>query len=82
MTTRRKRDVTRPLTAEAFAAKLRKIAAAVLAGRGFVVQVQGERLFVPAGAAPSIEHEREGAVQELELQLRWTATRRARGGRS
>lgn len=82
MTKRAKRDVTSRLGRKAFAAKLRKVAAAVEAGRGFSVQVRGERVFVPAGAEPSIEHERKGDEQELELQLRWRVARRARRRRS
>jgi amphi-Trp domain-containing protein len=77
---KRKRDVTRTCGRNEFLAKLRRVAAAIKAGRGFAIQVGGERLFVPAAAELSIEHEREDGEEELELQFRWKAatTRGAR----
>lgn len=33
--------------------------------------MDGERIYVPARAAFSIEHERGDDQEELELQLRW-----------
>lgn len=68
---RKDRDVESKAGRARFAAALRRAAAAVEAGRAFTVTVGGERVRVPAGASVSVEHEREGAVEELELQFRW-----------
>ena len=67
------RDIEKTYSARAFAAKLRRWADALEAGKAFTVQVAGERLQVPADARISIEHEREGGREELEFQLHWPA---------
>jgi amphi-Trp domain-containing protein len=73
MSTRsRKRDVERSVTPTEFITKLRRIADALEAGKSFTIQVRGERLRVPKEADLSIEHEREGGSEELELQLKWS----------
>ncbi|HEX2095691.1 MAG TPA: amphi-Trp domain-containing protein [Longimicrobiaceae bacterium] len=68
------RDVDRVYSRKDFAAKLRRLADAMEQGKPFSIQVAGERLTVPADARVSIEHERSGGEDELEFQLRWTAT--------
>lgn len=35
------------------------------------MQVDNQRLYVPAGAEFSIEHKQEGPMHELEFQLHW-----------
>ena len=37
----------------------------------FEIQVAGERLYIPAEASFSVEHERSDETEELEFQLRW-----------
>lgn len=76
-----KRDIEKTYPVRAFAAKLRRLADALEAGRPFGIAVAGERLRIPAGAKFSIEHEREGGDEELEFQLSWRATPRRRGPR-
>lgn len=71
MPARRNRDLEKSYSAKAFAAKLRRFAAAVETGRGFTIQVAGERLHVPADAHFSVEHERAGQLDEIEFQVRW-----------
>ena len=73
---RKARDIEKTYSAAQFAAKLRRLADAVESGRAFSIEVAGERLRIPAGAKFNIEHEREGAVEELEFQLRWKRTTR------
>lgn len=74
MTIRRNRDLERTYTRAQFVAKLRRLADALEAGTAFSIQVAGERLRVPAEAAFNIEHERAGGVDEVEFQLRWSAS--------
>lgn len=65
------RDVEKTYPVEDFVAKLRRLADALEAGEAFEIQVAGERLYVPASAYFSIEHERSDDVDELEFQVRW-----------
>jgi amphi-Trp domain-containing protein len=66
------RDVEKVYSNADFAAKLRRFADAVEQGKRFEIKVAGERIRVPAGAAFSVEHEREGNDEELEFQIKWT----------
>lgn len=75
------RDLERTYSPRQFAAKLRRLADALEAGRGFSIQVAGELLRIPAGATFSVEHERAGAEEELEFQLRWPRRAAAAGRR-
>lgn len=65
------RDLERTYSRRQFVEKLRRLADALEDGKGFVIQVAGERLRIPASATFNIEHEREGGVNELEFQLIW-----------
>ena len=71
MASRRARDVEKSYPRARFIEKLRRLADALEQGRPFRIQVAGEPLVVPADASVSVEHEREGGVEELELQVRW-----------
>ncbi|WP_338867208.1 amphi-Trp domain-containing protein [Myxococcus stipitatus] len=72
MARRAQRDIEKTYPRQQFVAKLRRLADALESGKAFNIQVAGERLHVPADAYFSVEHEREGDVEELELQVRWT----------
>jgi amphi-Trp domain-containing protein len=66
------RDIEKRCAAAEFAVKLRRLADALEQGSQFRVQIGGERICVPARALYSVEHEREGAHEELEFQITWT----------
>lgn len=66
------RDLERTYSRRQFVEKLRRLADALEEEKGFVIQVAGERLRIPANATFNIEHEREGADNELEFQLIWS----------
>lgn len=66
------RDVERNYTVAEFAAKLRRLADALEAGKPFRIQVAGERFTVPKNAAISVEHERGEDEEEVEFQLKWS----------
>ncbi|WP_342381158.1 amphi-Trp domain-containing protein [Myxococcus stipitatus] len=72
MAKRAQRDIEKTYPRQQFVAKLRRLADALESGKAFNIQVAGERLHVPADAHFSVEHEREGKIEELELQVRWT----------
>ena len=66
------RDVESIASVSEFAAKLRRLADALEAGKSFRIQVAGERFRVPVGAQLSVEHERSDGTEEVELQMRWS----------
>ena len=66
------RDVEKTYAVSQFVMKLRRLADALEQGKPFTIQVAGERFTVPADAAFSVEHERDGDSEELEFQLKWT----------
>lgn len=65
------RDVERIYATPDVVAKLRRLADALEAGTPFRIQVAGERIYVPARAEFSVEHERDDSSEEVEFQLRW-----------
>jgi amphi-Trp domain-containing protein len=68
---KKERDIEKTYTARQFVAKLRRLADAIESGERFRIQVGGERVSVPPDALISVEHERDGETEEVELQIRW-----------
>ena len=66
------RDVEKGYSVKQTVAKLRRLADCLESGKPFTIQVAGERIRVPATAAFTVEHEREGADEELEFQFTWS----------
>ncbi len=71
-----RRDIEKRYTRSAFIAKLRRLADALERDERFAIQIAGERIVVPNDATCSIEHEREGGVEEIEFQVTWPTARR------
>jgi amphi-Trp domain-containing protein len=67
-----KRDLEKTYTTKEFVAKLRRLADALENGDRFVIQIAGERIYVPVTAVFNIEHERAGKAEEIEFQVKWT----------
>jgi len=65
------RDITATYSVGEFAAKLRRLADALEAGKPFRIQIAGERFTVPGHAEFNVEHERGDGEEEVEFQLRW-----------
>ncbi len=65
------KDVEKTYTREQFVAKLRRFADAIESKKGFSIQIDGERLYVPASAKFNVEHERSDGKQEIEFQIKW-----------
>ena len=66
-----KRDIEKTYTTKQTVAKLRRLADCLEQGRRFRIQIQGERILVPADAAFTIEHERGSKTEEVEFQFKW-----------
>jgi amphi-Trp domain-containing protein len=71
MAKKNERDIEKVYSVQEFAAKLRRLADALEADEPFEIQVAGKRIYVPARAVISIEHERAEGEEELEFQLKW-----------
>ena len=66
-----KRDIEKTYTTKQTVAKLRRLADCLEQGQRFQIQIQGERILVPADAVFSIEHERGKKTEEVEFQFKW-----------
>jgi amphi-Trp domain-containing protein len=53
------------------AAKLRRLADALEAGKTFSIQIAGERVSIPPYAVVEFEHSREAGEEEVEIELKW-----------
>jgi amphi-Trp domain-containing protein len=71
MTEKEERDIEKVYATKEIVAKLRRLADSLEAGKAFEIQVVGERIYIPASAEFSIEHERSDDGEELEFQLKW-----------
>lgn len=71
MAKKSERDIEKVYSIQAFAAKLRRLADALEADKPFEIQVARKRVYIPASAMISIEHERAEGEEELEFQLKW-----------
>ncbi len=68
---RSERDVEKSYSTEKFVEKLRRLADCLEQGKKFEIRIAGERIYVPAGARYTIEHERDGKNEEIEFQITW-----------
>ena len=66
------RDLEKTYPLDEFVAKLRRLADSIESNEPFEIQIGGERIYVPVRAVYNIEHERDGADEEVEFQIRWT----------
>ena len=66
------RDIEKGYSNDEIVEKLRRLADCIESGKNFEIQVAGERIYVPARAEFTIEHEREDGDEELEFQFKWS----------
>ena len=71
--TKQDRDIEKQYSDAEIVEKLRRLADCIERGDNFEIQVAGERIYVPARAVFSIEHEREDGEEELEFQFKWAS---------
>jgi len=65
------RDLEQTYSTKEFVDKLRRLADSIEQNKRFRIQIAGERISVPPDAIFNIEHEREGANEEIEFQMKW-----------
>lgn len=68
---KRNRDIEKDYPLDQFVEKLRRLADAIERGERFEIQIAGERIYVPARATFTIEHERGDGEEEIEFQIKW-----------
>ncbi len=71
MATKSERDIEKVYSTAEFVAKLRRLADAMETGKRFDIQIAGERIYVPARATYTVEHERGEEEEEIEFQIKW-----------
>lgn len=70
---KKNRDIEKGYSNDQIVEKLRRLADSIESGKNFEIQVAGERIYVPARAEFTIEHERDDGNEELEFQFKWKA---------
>jgi amphi-Trp domain-containing protein len=70
------RDIEKDYPLPEFIEKLRRLADALENGKQFEIQIAGERIYVPVRATCNIEHERSEDEEEIEFQIRWSASQK------
>jgi amphi-Trp domain-containing protein len=71
MPKKKTRDIEKKYSVKQTVAKLRRLADCLEKGKPFNIQIAGERIYVPASAKFTVEHEREGKSEEVEFQFKW-----------
>jgi amphi-Trp domain-containing protein len=67
----KERDIEKAYSKDEFVSKLRRLADCIEKNENFRISVAGEAIYVPDGAAFTIEHERSQQSHELEFQVKW-----------
>ncbi len=67
------RDIEKEYPLADFIAKIRRLADSLEQGERFEISIAGERIWVPARARYTIEHERADGTEEIEFQIKWDA---------
>lgn len=65
------RDIEKDYSRKQFITKLRRLADSLESDKPFRIQVDNEKLYIPANFTVNIEHEREEKSEELEFQIKW-----------
>ena len=65
------RDIEKRYSINQMVAKLRRLADCLEQNKPFRIQIDGERITIPAEAIFNIEHERESDAEEVEFQFKW-----------
>jgi len=65
------RDIEKEYPKADFVAKLRRLADAIENDERFEIQIAGARIYIPARATFTIEHEKSADAEEVEFQIKW-----------
>ncbi|MEN6623713.1 MAG: amphi-Trp domain-containing protein [Smithella sp.] len=65
------RDIEKEYSKKEFVAKLRRLADCIENDKRFSIQIEGLRIYIPADAVFTIEHEKSADEEEMEFQIKW-----------
>lgn len=65
------RDIEKKYSKKEFIAKLRRLADSIENNERFTIQIAGSRIYIPARAVFTIEHEKSAKEEEVEFQIKW-----------
>ncbi|MEN6375860.1 MAG: amphi-Trp domain-containing protein [Smithella sp.] len=71
MNKKQDRDIEKEYSKEEFVAKLRRLADSIENNKRFSIQIAGKRIYVPARATFTVEHEKSAQEEEIEFQIKW-----------
>ncbi len=71
MNAKRYIDIEKSYPIKDFIAKIRRLAECLENGERFEIQIAGESIYIPVHTSYSIEHNREGGMEEIEFQIKW-----------
>ncbi|MBA2648108.1 MAG: amphi-Trp domain-containing protein [Legionella sp.] len=71
MTEKEPLELEKTYGATAVANKLRRIADAIEQNKGFQIQVDKKRIYVPVDISIDFEYEEQGEEYELEIEMKW-----------
>jgi amphi-Trp domain-containing protein len=71
MNKNQERDIEKEYSKKEFVAKLRRLADSVENNKRFVIQIAGQRIYIPANAVFTIEHEKSAEEEEIDFQIKW-----------
>ena len=64
-------EVEKGYSNKATAEKMRRLAESLEQGEAFEIQVDNQRIYVPADAEIGFEFEQNGDEKELEIEIKW-----------
>ncbi len=65
------KDVEKSYATKDVVDKLRRLADALEQGKSFEIQIDGERIYMPASVNIEFEYERNDEGEEIEIELSW-----------
>jgi amphi-Trp domain-containing protein len=65
------KEIEKSYTKKAVAAKLRRLADSLENSKPCQIQIAGERIHIPPTATVEFEYSRNGAEEEVEIEVKW-----------
>ena len=69
---KQEKEIEKTYSKKAVAAKLRRLADALENSITFQIQIAGERIHIPPSATVEFEYARDGAQEEVEIEVKWS----------
>ena len=69
---KQEKEIEKSYSKKEVAAKLRRLADSLEHNKTFQIQIAGERIHIPPDATVEFEYTRDGAEEEVEIEVKWT----------